>query len=310
MILTIDINPTIERNYYIDEYPKSGEVIANSSYYNLGGRGIILAKLLGISTEDVLITGFLGGSSGEYYHKNLLEKNIMHKVITIKDEIRSRIIIRDEKNNEVSISEKGPRITRKELASFYNLYYRLLDDSEIIIGGALLPKGISKDIYYNLIRLSKKKEKIFILDGIGKELVRGIEASPSIVILSKREFENLVNLKLDFEKDIIRASKYVLDKGVEKLVINLGEKGILVLESSQGYRTEVLDKSLNLEVKDNAGIVAGFAIGIKRKYDMEMILKLAQAYNIACLLGKDNSSLDMSDIKKYMNKIKVSFIDY
>lgn len=309
MILTIDINPSIEREYIIGEISESGETISKSSLHNPSGKGVTIGKLLNVFNEEIVIMGFLGGLNGEYYKKSLLELGIKYKIINIKDENKAILKITSKDNKEIIISEEGPRITREELASFYNLYFKLLNESEIIIGSSSLPRGINKDIYFNLIRLSNKKEKIFILDAVGEELSRGLESSPTIVILNKKEFENLVKIKLNVEKDIIRASKYILDKGVKTLVINLGIKGILVLDNSKGYRTEISDVSLNIESLDNTAIVAAFAIGIKRNYDFNMILKLAQAFNIV-YSQEDISFLDMSEIKKYMKKIQINHINY
>lgn len=309
MILTIDLNPTIDRKYNIDEISYDKEVRAKSSIHSPGGRGVTIATLLNIFNEKTLITGFLGGVNGAFYHRSLVEKGIIHKVITIKDEIKTNIEIINEENNKIFISENGPRITREDIVGFYELYDELIEKTNIVIGGSTLPQGVDTDIYFDLINLCNRKEKVFILDVVGEELSKSIDASPHIVIVSKKELEGFVNLNLNFELEIIKASKSILDKGVKILVVNLHENGILILEESKGYRLVLPNhNSISLR-RDNTGILVGLALGISRSYDFEMTLKLSQAFNIAYTMEEDISTLDMSDIKRLMGEIDMSPIN-
>ena len=310
MILTIDLNPAIYGRYLVDKIPSKGNVDAESLFYGPGGNGIKIARLLDIFNEDTLITGFLGGISGEFYHRKLVESGIGHRSISIKDEIRSCVKLIDKDENKITISGNEPRVTREEMVQFYELYSETIDDCNIIIGSGTLPQGIDTDIYFDLINLANRKEKIFILDGVGEELLKGIDASPYIVIISKEELENLVNLNLNFENEIIKAGKFVLDKGVKILVINLYEKGIIVLETSTGYRLDFPKVDVDMDELDNAGIVAGLALGISRKYDFEMTLKLSQAFSVVYAMEEDINKLEMSDVKRFMGEIDIYPINH
>ena len=310
MILTIDLNPAVDEQYFLEEIPLKGNVDAKSFRYSPGGSGIKIARLLDIFNENTLITGFLGGVSGEFYHRRLVESGIGHRIVNIKDDIRTRLKIVDENNNKIIISSNKPRVTREEMVQFYELYSETIDDFNIIIASGTLPQGIDTDIYFDLINLANKKEKIFILDGVGEELLKGIDASPYIVIISKEELENLVNLSLNFENEIIKAGKFILDKGVKILVINLYEKGIIVLEESTGYRLDFPNVDVDMEELDNAGIVAGLALGISRKYDFEMTLKLSQAFSVVYAMEEDINKLEMSDVKRFMGEIDIYPINH
>lgn len=310
MILTIDLNPTIDGECIVEKIPLKGNVDSKSLTYGPGGNGIQIARLLDIFNENTLITGFLGGASGEFFHRTLVEIGIGHRVISIKDEIKTRVNIINEDKNKISISGDNPRITREEMVQFYELYSELIDDFNIIIGSGTLPKGIDTDIFFDLINFSNRKEKVFILDVVGEELLKGIYASPYIVILSKLELENLVNSKLDFENEIIKAGRFILDKGVKILVINLKEKGIIVLEKTTGYRLEIPNMDVDMDELDNSGIVSGLALGISRNYDFEMTLRLSQGFSMAYAMEQNISRLEMSDIKRFMGEINLYPINH
>ena len=297
LILTIDLNPTIYGEYLVDEIPSEGSIEGKSLFYGPGGCGIKIARLL-------------RGSNGEFYHKKLVESGISHRVITIKDDTRTCVRIKEENENKITIWGSKPRVTREEMVQFYELYSEMIYDYNIIIGSGTLPQGIDSDLYFNLINLANRKEKIFILDGLVEGLEKIIDASPQIVVIGKKELENLVKLELNFENEIIKAGRFILDKGVKVLIINLYEKGIIVLEESIGYRLDLPEIEMDLKEEDNIGLISGLALGISRKYDFEMTLKLSQAFSLAYSMEEDISRLDMSDIKRLMGEIDIYPINH
>ena len=310
MILTIDLNPTTDRKYILDNISLNKENKVKSLVHLPGGNGVTIARLLNVFNEDTFITGFLGGTNGEYYHRRLADVGIMHDFVQIKDETRTTVKLIDDDGNNTLISESGPRITREELVGFYELYSNLTLKSNIICATGSIPPGVSSDIFFNLIVMANKKEKLFILDVIGEELNQAIDASPYMVVVSKEELENLINLNLNFENEIIKAGKYILDKGVKLVVINLHNKGIMVLGQENGYRIEITNIETDMNKKDNSGIVAGMILGMNRNYDFEMTLKLGQAFSIAYNKESDINTIEMSDVKKMMGEIEIYEINY
>lgn len=310
MILTIDLNPTTDRKYTLENILPNQKNKVKSLVHLPGGNGVTIARLLNIFNEDTFITGFLGGTNGEYYHRRLTDVGIMHDFVQIKDETRSTIELIDDHGNQTIILENGPRITREELVGFYELYSKLICKSNIICSTGSIPPGVSADIFFNLIVMANKKEKLFILDVVGEELNQAIDASPYMVVISKKELENLINLNLNFETEIIKAGKYILDKGVKLVVINLYNKGIIVLGQDNGYRIEINNMDIDMNKEDNSGIVTGMVLGMNRNYDFEMALKLGQAFSISYNKESDINAIEMSDVKKLMGEIEIYEINY
>lgn len=310
MILTIDLNPSINREYVLDNLSLGRYNLTNSTSFKNGGSGMIATTLFNTFSQDSILTGFLGGINGEYFHKELRELGIAHEFTQITEETRTTISIIDQENY-TSISDYGPRVNREELINFYELYTRLIYKTDIICGlGVSLPLGAPKDIYYDLIKYANKNNKKFILDIKGEELNYSIDASPYMVILDQEELENLIKLSLNFENEIIKGGRYILDKGVEFVVIDLQNKGSIVLGQKQGYRIEIPYTNKNNTSKDHSGFAAGFALGLNRGYDLDMTLRLGQAFDIASNLEQNTSNIEMSDVKRIMGEIEIYPINY
>ncbi len=310
VILNIDLNPTVERKYNLDNVLLGKEIKAKSSTYSPGGRGVVSSLLLDNFNEDTFLTGFLGGISGEYFHRALSEISIPHEFVSIKDETRTTMKITDSMGNTTTILEGNPRVIREELVQFYELYNVLIERADIICGlDNSLPLGISKDIFFDLILLAKQRNKKFILDINGEECSNGIDASPFMAILNQNTLEDFIKLSLQFENEIIKAGRFILDKGIDFVVIDLKTRGSLVLSKERGYRVEIPYYGRE-EYIGQSSMAAGFALGFNRNYDMEIILRLGQAFGIASTIEPDPMKIEISDIKRLMGEVEIFPINY
>lgn len=313
VFLTIDLNPYIEKIYNVDNLNINENINVKNSVYNPGSESIISAVILNMFNERSFLTGLLGGLNGKYYHKKLLELNIPHDFIYIKEETRARISMNDGINH-INIYEENPRITRDDILDFFEIYSKLIDKSNIIYGVSnVLPPGFSEEIYYNLIRLAKAKNKRFILNAKSLELKKAVDAAPYMVILDKEQLEYLLNIKLEFENEIIKGSRYLLDRGVEFVVVDLSMDETLVLCRDHGYRVQLAqDIDIKATSRENGrcSIASGFGLGMSRQYSMEMTLSLVQAIKTVVNLQEDISKIEINQIKRLMNEVEIFNINY
>lgn len=310
MILTVNLNPILEKTYYVDKLLPRVETEAKKVIYKSGGGGINISQILNNLNLDVVSIGFLGGLSGKYIYNDLSDQGINSDFTEIKDETKTSISLVENNMFLSRITESSPKITREELGSFYELYKDTISNNDIVCGLGSLPIGIPEEIYFDLITLSNSISKKFLLDASGLELQYGIEAKPFMVKLNLHELENLTKLELNFENEMIKAANYLLDKDIELVVIDLDEKGSIVLNKSRGYRLElnnIPSETLNI---DKGYMLAGYAFGIDKNYDIEVTMKLGQSFRIAYGIAENINDIDMSDIKKLMSNITIMPIYY
>lgn len=310
MILIVELDPILEKIYCVNRLYSNTETIAESVENRLGGDGIISARILNNLNLNVFTMGFLGGLNGQYIFDQLKLYGIYNDFVSIKDESKSSISLFENKRLFSTIIEPGPRITREELVWLYEVYNKVIDNHSIICSMGNIPIGVPDEIYYDLIDLANRRKKKFILDTTGRALTRGIEAIPFMVKVDKHDLENMSRLKLDFETEIIRVGRSVLEKGIEIVVIDLDKDGTIVLTRDRGYRLELPDGDLNDINKDRGYLVSGYAFGIERQYDFETTMRLAQAMRIVYGLEEDVDKIDMGDIKGIMSRIEISSIYY
>lgn len=308
MILTMCYDPILESKYYVDKLLPKSESLAKKKIYNISGDGILTSRILNNLNVEVSTAGFSGGLEGQHIINRLNELDIHNDFIPIKDDSKSSIIIYQDDYLLTTIIEESPRITREEMSSFYESYGEIIDRYSIICGLGDLPIGMPEDIYFDLISLAKKNDKKFLLEAKGEELKYGIEANPLLVKLTKKDLEYLSYLRLEFENEIIKVGYSIVEKGIELVCIDLNDKGSIILTKDKGYRLE-LDDSYNLR-KDKGYMLAGFAFGLYKNYDLETILRFAQATRMVYAMESDLDRIDMSDIKRFMTKIDIYPFNY
>ena len=309
MILLMDLNPVLKRKYCLEYLDFNNVNIPSSLINSSGGDGIELAQLLNGFKETVLVSGFLGGINGSFIHRELQEITIPHEYFSIKEESADSIIITTENGDEIIIKSRGPRITREELGGFLELCNSLLEKASIICCVGDLPFNVPKEIFLELITNGNKLNKKTLLAIKGEELSYGIEAKPYIVAIDKVALEEYTNLELNYEYEIIKAGLYILEKGVNIVVVSLGIRGSIVLTSEKVYRVDIPNNDTKNFKVNLSYMIGGFAMAMDRNYDFDMVLKIGHACGIVNYYNKLENT-DMSDIKKIMSDIEINIFNY
>lgn len=310
MILTITPDPIFETEYYVANLRPKIKAKAEKVVYNIRGQGLNSSRILKNHNVDVFAMGFLGGLRGQYIFNKLRELEIYNDFTLIKDETRGEIVLFQDGDILSIISEESPRITREELGQFYELYNKILLDSNLIYASGSLPIGLPQETYFDLVQMANRKGKRVILDVRDRELVYGIEGRPFMVKLNKEDLEDISKLKLNFENEIIKVGHSIIENGIKIVAIDLNEKGTIVLTKDRGYRLELSNRDMGPLNEDKGYMVSGYAFGIEKQYDLDTTMKLGLGMRIAYGLDEDIDRIDMSDIKRIMSRIEISPIYY
>lgn len=309
MILTLGFDFFLEKTYYLDELTslKDNQVISQS--YDLGGNSINAIRILKDLNLDVFITGFLGGLNGRFIFNELKKLEIYNDFIEIKDESPTNISVFKNDRFIYKLKEKEPRITREELESFYQLYEDIAYKYKFICALGEIPQAMPEDIYFKLIKIAKKNGRRLILDSKGPALEMALEASPYIVKARLEDLESLIKLKINHEGEIVSLARNYIENGAEVFIVDLDEKGSIVLTKESTYRLDINYNLYRLQ-EDRGFFIAGFVFGLSKNYDMETTMKLGQAMRIGYGNGKSINNIDMSDIKRIMGDIEIRKINY
>src|SRR5690606_27001866 len=100
------------------------------------------------------------------------------------------------------------------------------------------PQNLPEEMVGELVNMTAQWGRKSLVGLKGKEASHALQGKPYLLALDLDTLENMTHLKLEYDSEIVKAARYVLDKGVEYLVIDLSEKGSIVLTGDRGYRFE------------------------------------------------------------------------
>lgn len=305
MILTVTLNPSVDRRYIIEDFNKDGMYRVNNFQATPGGKGLNVAKVINNLGEEVITTGFLGGTSGAFIKESLDKLNIKNDFLKISGNTRTCIAILSNDGSQTEILESGPEINRESLDDFYRHFNDLICQAEIITISGSLPVGLKKDTYKELIKIGKKANKRIILDTSGEALNYGIEAKPFLIKPNQDELSRLVDFELRTQEDIIKALEKIKDFGVENILVSLGKEGAILASVEGVYKLDIPKVKAVNPVGSGDSLVAGMAVGLKRGYDMMHTVKLGSACGTANAMEEETGKVSVSNVEKILKQIEV-----
>lgn len=310
MILSVGLNTSIDKAYIVDSFEVGGVTRVKDVISTAGGKGLNVAKTISALGQKVLATGFIGGFSGMFIQQELKKKHIPFEFIHINEETRNCINIID-KNTHTEFLEPGPNIRDEKINEFINLYKTLVTKCDVITLSGSIPRGLSADIYAELIRIAKNRGKKTILDTSGYLLNEGIKASPTLIKPNKFEAEQLLGKKLQNLRDILLAAQELLERGPDIVAISLGSKGVVVADKStkKFYKgTPPKIQPINT-VGCGDAMVAGFALGLHKTLALEDSIRYAIAVATAAALSPVTGEVEVDGIKSIMENLALERFD-
>ncbi|MCR2044444.1 1-phosphofructokinase [Anaerosalibacter massiliensis] len=306
MILTITLNPSIDRRYYVKGFKKDKVFRAENVQYTPGGKGLNVTRVIKTFSDSLIATGFIGGKSGSFIEEKLDELNINHNFLSVNGETRSCLAIHSDDGSQTEILEKGPVISNEEISNFNHLYNELIRESEIICASGSLPQGLPLETYKDLISVAKSQNKKFILDTSGDALKLGMEASPFLIKPNKDELEKLVGHVITSNDEIVKAAKCLLENDIEIVVVSLGREGAIVFNKGYAYKINVPSVKTVNSVGSGDSMIAGFAISLMEGYDFEYMLKVAAACGAANAMEEETGKVNINNVRNIINGINIT----
>ena len=225
MIVTVTINPAIDRTISVDRLAFEDRAYINSSHESPGGRGINASCVIhsfGGETIAVLVSG---GDTGKRMEEHLTRCGYRVCVVPIHNPIRNNITVTDKHGLTVNLNEPGPKLTKPEVTRVERAVHGLLDRASWLLVCGSIPPGVQTSFYAGLVRAARRKKVKTLLHADGQALHEGIEAKPTVVTPNHSEAERLLGRTLLTRSHYLEAAERIRSMGAESVVLSLGSRG-------------------------------------------------------------------------------------
>lgn len=303
MIYSVTLNPCIDYIIHVDHFNEGKLNRSTQDYTNIGGKGIMVSKLLkNIGVENTAL-GFLGGFTGEHINNWFKKEGMKERFVRVDGNTRINVKLKSETESE--INGMGPKISTEEEVEFLKVISDIQEGDTVVISGSSSP-GLSDDIFEKIIDIIKSKGADFVIDTAGERLVESIRKKPLLIKPNMDEIGEIFGRDFHTKEEIIPFAKKCMNMGAKYVIVSMGGNGALFLDGEKIYFAPRVEGVLVNSVGAGDSMIAGFVGSIKSGKTPLESFKFSVACGTATAFCED-IALD-EDIKKILKKVVVEEI--
>ncbi|MEW6216868.1 MAG: 1-phosphofructokinase family hexose kinase [Candidatus Bipolaricaulota bacterium] len=316
MILTVTLNPTLDKFYWVDELPLSLDkpeeavlIRSDRSLTSAGGKGINVSTFLSCHGVETVALGFLAGHTGQIILQDLLSRGITANFVWMPGENRTNVtvIVRGREYHPLLIHEEGPPVSEEAMGIFLRKYERMLRRAEYVVLGGSLPPGCSPDCYRALVQHAHRAGVRVIVHAGGDALMRTIGEGPFLVKPDVREDLQLGELPVSTPDEIVRAGQWMVAQGVEASLISHHVTGDVLATRDGVWELEArvpLATFKNLVGADDA-LVGGLLSALVRGEKLVEAARYGMAAALATAEVEEKLCLDADAIRRELGHVTI-----
>lgn len=239
MIITVTLNPSIDRTIAVDSLVRGGVNRAELVALDAGGKGVNVSRALavyGAPTHAIFVGAALGGL---WFQDVLTSLGVPHTAVMASGVTRSNITLVEGDGTVTKINEDGVTLTPSVLDEVRTAMAALdLRGAWVVFAGRLNP-GAADSTYLSLAEFAKSRGARVAVDASGKPLEVAISGGVvDLIKPNQHELGELVGRRLDSLGDVIAASREVVARGVGTVVCSLGRDGAVYVTADEAVHVE------------------------------------------------------------------------
>lgn len=305
MILTLTLNPAVDRNINVDRLAFEDRAYILSTTESAGGRGINAARVIHSFGGAVTAIVAAGGRTGEFFEKSIKSYGFPVVTVCVQNELRTNLTIIDQQGLTIKLNELGAVLDKSELSQLEKTVERLLPQAEWLMLCGSLPPGIPADFYTKLVHLARRRNVKTLLDTDNEPLLDGIEAGPTVVTPNQQEAERLLNKALITRSQFVEATERIHAMGAETVVLSLGSRGVMATQGGAilEVRPPQIDAISPLGAGDALAAAYVWATASGRSFEEAVRWGVAAGTASAKLPGLNFATLE--DTEKVYRRVEV-----
>jgi 1-phosphofructokinase family hexose kinase len=237
MILTVTLNPSVDRTLYVEalQFADTNRVIRTET--DAGGKGVNLARIATELGAEAMALGFLGGGPGAFVRSVLDREGVKNNFLEIGGDTRLNISVEldDGSLPATTFNEPGPRITSDHWEAITSLVRSFAAKSSFTCIGGSIPPGLDAGALRALGELCVESGSKFVLDADGDALKLGLLAKPHMVKPNAKEAERLLITPVRTKQQCMDAARELYAREIPIVVISRGAAGAVMLCSEGAF---------------------------------------------------------------------------
>lgn len=257
-----------------DEIPKVGETLLGNSLLQIpGGKGANQGVALAKMGQRVNFLGKVGEDAfGDQLLFSMKKAGVNIEHIEREKTSTGIAVINVDKNgdNNIVVILGANNLVDK---AYLNRHLKAFEEAEIILFQLEIPLETVKEG----LTISKKLGKTTILNPapameLDDEIIKNID----ILIPNEHELGRIAKMEVVGEESIIKASKILLDKGIKKIIVTLGSRGVFYIDRSENKFIPAYDVPVLDTTAAGDSFIGGFTASYMENKDIKKAIDMGQ----------------------------------
>lgn len=278
MIITVTMNPAIDKTVEIDKLIPGGLNRIRKVEYDAGGKGINVSKTIRELGGKSIATGFLGGNAGKTIESVLNEKGIKNDFIWVEGETRTNTKVFEENGAVTELNEPGPEISEEKLEQLMEKLKGYAGAGTLFILSGSIPVGVDKQIYARIIRRVHEMGGEVLLDADGELFRNALKEQPDIIKPNCMELEEYAGYNYRASKEeLLTLARELKNQGIGTVAVSMGKSGSMFVHGDYEAVSPALSVKAHSTVGAGDAMVAALAYAWNEKLSDDDTVRLCVA---------------------------------
>lgn len=306
MILSVTLNPSIDRTLFVDGLNPFGTNRVVKTEVDAGGKGINLSRVAHELGAKTIALAFLGGGPGAAIEAVLTREGVPFRAVPVADDTRVNVSIEDGSGEPpTTFNERGAAITPGDFEVFRSICLELSNEVNWACLGGSLPPGVPDCIYAELLLLFREAGCRVAVDADGEPMRLALRESPDLIKPNQEEVSRLLEREIDDLNLAAEAARELHHGGVRYALISMGDQGAVCScdEGTWIARPPVVEAQSTIGSGDS--MIAGFLAAIEDGEPPSDALRLGVAAGAATAMTNGSEIGRGDDIERLLHEVSV-----
>ena len=273
-IVTVTLNPAIDRTVWVDELVPGTTHRTADTRATFGGKGINVARVAAGIGAPVVAVGLVGDDQAAPMEHELESLGVRARFIRVPGETRTNLKIIEQASGRLTeINGSGPEVTPPFIDALDAELMAVAEEgaSAVVFAGSL-PLGVPPSIYarWTVTLRHAWPELPVLIDTSDEALDLATRAAPFLVKPNRVEAEALTGELIDTAERAGEAALAIVRRGPSGVLLSLGSRGAVAAWGTEVRSLEALpldgsDGQLQTTVGAGDAMVARIAVELARR---------------------------------------------
>lgn len=305
MILTITLNPTIDKTFCVDRVVAEKKLQARDVRKYPGGGGINVARAVRNLEGESLALWSGGGPTASDLHQLLDEDGVAQRMIEIEGEVRENLVVSQAEGEEqYRFGMPGPTLTRDDLGRWKEVIGEVLPRASYIVVSGSLPGDTELGWFSDLLQHLEGGVPL-VVDTKGAPLQCAVDAGVFLIKPNVHELERLVDRDLEGDDQVIEAAReLVQEERAQAVLVSVGRAGAFLVTANQALHLSSPSVPVKSKVGAGDSMVGGLVRGLDLGESLEQAARRGVAAGAAAVMTSGTELCRLEDVDRLLDGVR------